>query len=116
MDTEVRMAALTGTIRILMEGTPEDGPIAVAFHSNRRSQNFFGGGKDVFHEIFCGLLSNGVRVCELFVEAMCNGSHDGRKPVVRLAGGDGDQDEKQCEGSHDLSPCLECLNGSSWEA
>jgi hypothetical protein len=27
-----------------------------------------------------------------------------------LAGGDGDQDEKHCEGSHDLSPCLDGLN------
>jgi hypothetical protein len=39
-----------------MEGTPEDGPIAMILHSNRRSQNFFGGGQDVFHVLFCDLL------------------------------------------------------------
>jgi len=35
---------------------------------------------------------------------MGDGSQYHRKPVMGLAGGDGDQDEKQCEGSHDLSP------------
>jgi hypothetical protein len=25
-------------------------------HANRRSQNFFGGGQDVFHMLFCDLL------------------------------------------------------------
>jgi hypothetical protein len=32
--------------------------------------------------------------------------------VIRLAGGDGNQDEKKCEGSHDESPYVELLNDS----
>ena len=55
-----------------MEGAPEDGPIAVAFHSNRLTEDFFGGGKNIFHEIFCDLLLNVVKVYEL------HGSHDHR--------------------------------------
>ena len=43
-------------------------------------------------------------VVELSAHAAGDGSHDDRKPVMGLAGGNGDQDEKQCEGSHDPSP------------
>jgi len=43
-------------------------------------------------------------VVELSAQTVGDGSHDNRKPVMRLAGSDGDQDEKQCEGSHDHSP------------
>jgi len=59
------------------------------------------------------LLSNEVNVGGLSAQAMGEGSHDRQKPVVRLAGGDGDQDENQGEGSHDQSPCLEWLNVSN---
>ena len=41
---------------------------------------------------------------ELSVQDIGNGSHDNRKPVMGLACSDGDQNEKQCEGSHDQSP------------
>ena len=71
-----------------MEGAPEDGPIAVAFHSNRLTEDFFGGGKNIFHEIFYDLLLNVLKVYE-------------------LDGSNGDQDEKHCEGSHDQVPYLE---------
>ena len=53
-----------------MEGTPEDGPIAVAFHSNRLTEDLFGGGKNIFHEIFCGLHLNGVKVYDLSAQTM----------------------------------------------
>jgi len=43
-------------------------------------------------------------VVELSAHTVGDGSHEYRKPVMGLAGSDGDQDEKQCEGSHDLSP------------
>ena len=56
--------------------------------------------------LFCDLL-----FVWLFADTVCDGSHEDREPVMRLAGGDGDQDEKHCEGSHDLSPCLDGLNG-----
>jgi len=54
--------------------------------------------------LFYDLLWNGVNVFELHAQDMGNGSHDDRKPVMGLAGSDGDQNEKQCEGSHDHSP------------
>ena len=53
---------------------------------------------------FYDLLLNGVNMFELPAQDMGDGSHDDYKPVMRLAGSDGDQDEKQCEGSHDHSP------------
>ena len=83
-----------------MEGAPEDGPIAVAFHSNRLTEDFFGGGKNIFHEIFCDLLLNGLNVYEL-------SAHGHRQPVIWLTGSNGDQNEKHCEGSHDQVPYLE---------
>ena len=43
-------------------------------------------------------------VVELSAHAAGDGSHDDRKPVMGLAGGNGDQDEKRSESSHDLSP------------
>jgi len=49
---------------------------------------------------------------ELSAQDMGDGSHDERKPVMGLAGSDGDQNEKQCEGSHDHSPCLDGLKFS----
>ena len=82
-----------------MEWTPEDGPIAMILHSNRRSQNFFGGGQDGFHVFFCDLLFE-----DLPAWHTGDNSYHDREPMMRLAGCDGDQDEKQCEGSHDLSP------------
>jgi hypothetical protein len=54
--------------------------------------------------LFYDLLLNGVNVFELTAQDMGDGSHDYRKPVLGLAGSDGDQNEKQCEGSHDHSP------------
>jgi hypothetical protein len=81
-----------------MEGTPEDCPVAVAFHSNRLTEDSFGGGENIFHEIFCGLLV--VDTCSLHAqdnesvaETMGEESQRHGQPVVRLAGGDGDQDE-----------------------
>ena len=80
-----------------MEGAPENCPIAVAFHSNRLTEDFFGGGENIFHKIFCGLLV--VDTClhaqddGSVAETMGNGSQHRGQPVVRLAGGDGDQDE-----------------------
>ena len=60
--------------------------------------------------LFYDLLWNGVNVFELSAQDMGDGSHDDRKPVMGLAGSDGDQNENQCEGSHDQSPCLDWLN------
>ena len=54
--------------------------------------------------LFYDLLLNGVNVFELPAQDMGDGRQDDRKPVMGLAGSDGDQDEKQCEGSHDHSP------------
>jgi hypothetical protein len=59
---------------------------------------------------------NGVKVFALSAQQMGDGSHDYRQPVIGLAGGDGDQDEKKCEGSHDQSPFLDWLNTSSERA
>jgi len=87
-------------------------PIAMVFHSNRRSEDLFGGGQDVFHELFYDLLLNGAIVDGLSAQDMGDGSHDHRKPVMGLAGSYGNQDEKQCEGSHDRSPYLDWLNTS----
>jgi hypothetical protein len=70
----------------------------------------------MFHELFCDLLLNGVKVFALSAQQMGDGSHDYRKPLMRLAGGDGDQDEKHCEGSHDQSPYWEWLNISRGRA
>ena len=53
---------------------------------------------------------------ELSAQDMGDGSHDEREPVLGLAGSDGNQDEKQCEGSHDQSPCLDGLNISRGRA
>jgi hypothetical protein len=74
----------------------------MAFHSNYRTQEFFGGGQDVFH--FDVLLflnayrfaSSGSAADE---ESCCLA-----KPVMRLAGRDGSQDEKQGDRSHAQSP------------
>ena len=93
MDAKVGMTTMPFTAGIIMEGAPEDCPIAMAFHSNRCSQNFFGGGKNIFHEIFYGLLSNEVNVDELSAQAAGEGSHDNQEPVGGLACGNGDQDE-----------------------
>jgi hypothetical protein len=49
---------------------------------------------------------------ELHAQDMGYGSHNERKPVIGLTGSDGDQNEKQCEGSHDQSPCLDWLKFS----
>lgn len=57
--------------------------------------------------LFYDLLLNGVNVFELPAQDMGYGSHDNCKPVMGLAGSDGYQDEKQCESSHDPSPCLD---------
>jgi hypothetical protein len=59
------MSTVACTIGVLMEGTPENCPVAVAFHSNRRTEEFFGGGEDIVHEFSCGLLSDAVRVGKL---------------------------------------------------
>ena len=56
MDTEVRMTTLARSACVVMEWTPENCPVAVAFHSNRRTEDFFGGGKDIVHGISNGLL------------------------------------------------------------
>ena len=42
--------------------------------------------------LFYDLLLNGY-IDELSAHDRCDGSHDYRKPVMGLAGGDGDQDE-----------------------
>ncbi len=93
MDAKVGMTALPFAAGIVMEGAPEDCPIAMAFHSNRCSQDFFGGGKDVFHGIFCDLLSNGVNIGGLSAQAVGEASHHDLEPARWLAGSDGDQDE-----------------------
>ena len=77
MDSEVGLTAFARATGVVMEGAPEDGPIAVAFHSNRLTEDFFGGGKNIFHEIFCNLLLNVVKGYELDES-------------------NGDQDEKHC--------------------
>jgi hypothetical protein len=56
---------------------------------------------------FCDLLFD-----ELAAYAMSDESHDCRKPVMRLTGSDGHQDEKHCESLHDLSPYVEWLTVS----
>jgi hypothetical protein len=56
MNPKVRMTALALAVRVVMEGTPENGPVPIALHPNRGSQNLFGGGKNIFHVIFCDLL------------------------------------------------------------
>jgi hypothetical protein len=64
------------------------------------------------HAVFCDLL-----FVWLSADTACDGSHEDRKPVMGLAGGNGfgeqnhfgDQDEKRSEGSHDPSPCLDGL-------
>lgn len=93
MNAKIGLTTRALPTRVVMEGAPEDGPIAMAFHSNRHSQNFFGGGQDVFHVLFYDLLLNGVNVYELSAQDMGDGSHDCRQPVMWLAGSDGDQDE-----------------------
>ena len=44
--------------------------------------------------LFYDLLWNGVHVFELHAQEMGDGCHDDRKPVMGLAGSDGDQNEK----------------------
>jgi hypothetical protein len=75
MNAKVWMTTMPFAAGIVMEGAPEDCPIAMAFHSNRCSQNFFGGGKNVFHEFFCEILSNGVNVDELSAQAPGQENH-----------------------------------------
>ena len=41
-----------------MEGAPENCPVPVAFHPNRRTENFFGGGEDIDVHVACDLLSS----------------------------------------------------------
>jgi hypothetical protein len=99
---EVGVTTLSSPIFIPVKGAPEDSPVAMSFHSNRWTQEFFGGGQDVFH--FGVLLflndyrfaSSGSAADE---ESCCLA-----KPVMRLAGRDGSQDEQQGDGSHDQSP------------
>ena len=107
MDTEVRVAALAFAVRVVMERAPEDGPIPIAFHPNRGSQDLFGGGEDIVHVIFCDLL------CEdLCAQQMGVGSQETAKPAIWLTGGKGDLDEKPGEDSHAHSPFVDELNTS----
>jgi hypothetical protein len=48
MDAEVGMTALSFAPGIVMEGTPEDGPVPIVFHPNRGSQDLFGGRENIF--------------------------------------------------------------------
>jgi hypothetical protein len=90
-----------------MEGAPEDGPIPIVFHPNRGSEDLFGGGEDIVHVIFYGLL------CEdLCAQQMGEGCQETAKPMLRLTGGEGDQDEKPGQGSHAYSPFVDGLNPS----
>jgi hypothetical protein len=56
VDSKIRVAALSFTIRVVMERAPKDGPVPIAFHPNRGSQNLFDGGENIFHAVFCDLL------------------------------------------------------------
>jgi hypothetical protein len=58
--------------------------------------------------LFCDLLFD-----ELMAQQSGNESRDCRKPVMRLAGSDGNQGENQCEGSHDQSPYVKWLTVST---
>jgi hypothetical protein len=107
MHTEVWMAALSLTVRVVMERTPEGSPLSVRFHPNRGSQYLFGGGEEFVHVFFYGLL------CEdLCAQQMGEDCQETAKPVVWLTGGDGDQDEQPDEGSHTYSPFVDGLNPS----
>jgi len=79
-----------------MEGTPKDSPVPVGLHPNRGSQDLFGGGKNIFHELFCDLLLNEVWNDKLSARHMGEESHESREPGMGLAGGDGGQKEKHC--------------------
>jgi hypothetical protein len=61
-----------------MEWTPENCPVAVVFHSNRRTEDLFCGGKDIVHGISNGLLVLDVSWlkanCELTAQITGDGS------------------------------------------
>ena len=105
------MATLAFSAGIVMEWTPEDSPIAVAFHPHRGSQDLFGGGQDIFHKFFYDLLLD-----ERSAQDMDEGSHSLGKPGMEPAGGDVDQGGKECEGSPDPFPGLERLKCFYWDA
>jgi hypothetical protein len=114
VNAEVGLTTFSSAIFVSVEGAPEDCPIAMAFHSNRRTENFFCGGQDVVHEFFFELLSvqeyhNRVNTA-LACEAVDRGFQRQEKPVMRLACGNGNQDEKYREGSHDHAPFWKELN------
>lgn len=53
------MTTLAPAAGVVMEGTSEDGPVAVVLHLDRRTEEFFRGGEDVLHGVFYGLLGIG---------------------------------------------------------